>query len=50
MIRLDRLRRADRVRMPDLMMRAAAHATGCRPVDNSLTPQGGPHSALALVD
>ena len=49
-IRLDRLRRADRVRMSDLMMRAAAQATGCRPIDNSLTPQGGPHSAVALVD
>lgn len=49
-IRLDRLRRADRGRMPNLMMRAAAQATGCRPIDNSLTPQGGPHSAVALVD
>ncbi|WP_405401456.1 hypothetical protein [Paracoccus sp. Ld10] len=49
-IRLDRLHRADRGRVPDMMMTAAAQATGCRPIPNSLTPQGGPNSAVVMVD
>lgn len=49
-IRLDHLRRADRGSVAARMMRAAEQATGCRAIANSVTPQGGPHSAVALVD
>ncbi|MTH76166.1 hypothetical protein [Paracoccus aestuariivivens] len=36
-IRLGYLSRKNRVRVPDLMMQAAAQASGCRAIPNSLT-------------
>lgn len=49
-IRLSYLRRADRPGMTARMMQAAERATGCTAVADSLKPQGGPNSAVALVD
>lgn len=48
-IRLDRLRRADRALMPARMADAARIATGCTPIANSVVPVGGPYSAVANV-
>ena len=49
-IRLDRLRRADRGLVAPRMRRAAEMATGCRAIPDSLAPVGGNDSAVGRVD
>lgn len=48
-IRLDHARRADRMAVPDRMVRAAQLASGCQPVPNGLRLRGGAGSAVAVV-
>lgn len=49
-IRLDPAGRADSGLMAGRMIRAAEQATGCQGIAHSLAPQGGRHSAVAVLD